>query len=164
MRLEANMRFSSRTPLILIATLLVLSCAARLSAQPTPPTSSASEHFLLDHNRVFVELTFVLPNGTQHKALAFVDSGDPTFTIPTALVKEFDPNGWKEDSQVHVLFGGRPLDTSAVKDVSASAPSFSWLHVEASLPATILEKYDVVLDYGKQTLTLAAPGSLKHAG
>lgn len=35
----------------------------------------------------------------------------------------------------------------------------SGMVVEANLPSTILDQYDVVLDYGDQALTLAPPGT-----
>jgi hypothetical protein len=139
-----------------------------LSARPV--YRAASEHFLLDHNRIFVPLTFVLPGGTQRKTLAFVDSGDPELTLTTALVQQLHADKWKKTSDIHILFGGRLLNTTAVKDFGASKylfpemSMFPGLHVEANLPATVLEKYDVALNYGKQTLTLAAPGSLQHEG
>ena len=145
----------------------LLTCFTVATRADAAPTIYANEHFLLDHNRVFVELTFVLPDGAQRKTLAFVDSGDPGFTFTTALAEEL---GVSKASDLHVLFGGRPLNVSAVRNFGAfdyfypGMYLFPGLHVEANLPATVLEQYDVVLDYGKRTLTLAAPGSLKHEG
>lgn len=137
--------------------------ARRGGASAHSMLNPGSEHFVLDHNRVFVELAFVRADGTRRKVLAFVDSGDPTFTLSVGLVKELRVDKWKS-LDGHVLFGGRPLDTSAVKAVDRANWFFPGLHVEANLPATVLEQYDVVLDYAKQTLTLAPPGSVKHEG
>lgn len=154
-------------PLVAAIAMLFLCLPICLEAQTA---ASSSEHFLLDHNHVFVELIFVLPNGTQHKVLAFPDSGDPDLTLTTGLVKELHSAKWKKASDMHVLFGGRPLDVSSVMDVDAydyfypGMYMFPGMHVEANLPATVLEKYDVVLDYVTKTLTLAPPGSLKHEG
>jgi hypothetical protein len=160
------MRFSPRILLVLIVALPHTCFAARPGTQAAP-TGGASEHFLLDHNRVFVELTFVLRDGNLRKTLAFVDTGDPGFTFTTALAEKLQTN---QVADMHVLFGGRPLNTSAVSYVGVynyfypGMYMFPGLHVEANLPATVLEKYDVVLDYGKQTLTLAPPKSLEHEG
>lgn len=117
-----------------------------------------------------MELAFVFPDGTQHKVLAFPDSGDPWLTLTTALAEELHADKWKNASDMHILFGGRPLDTSAINNVGApkyfypGMYMFPGMHVEANLPATVLEKYDVVLDYETQTLTLAPPKSVKHEG
>lgn len=154
------------SPRFLLVLILALPCtcfAARARAQ-SALASVASEHFILDHNRIFVELAFVRPDGTQHKALAFVDSGDPTFTLSIPLVKELQADKWKGSSDIHVLFGGKALNASAVDAVSGANWFFPGLHVEANLPATVLEEYDVVLDYATRTLTLAPPGSVKHDG
>jgi hypothetical protein len=160
------MRFPQRTLLVLVFALLPSCLTAGLRAQAAP-TGSASEHFLLDHNHVFVELTFVLPDGKRYKRLAFVDSGDPWFELTTALSEKQKS---KQEVFSQVLFGGRPLDLSAVRHVGAYKYFFPGMYmfpgqdVEANLPATVLEKYDVVFDYAKRTLTLAPPKSLKHEG
>jgi hypothetical protein len=132
-----------------------------LGGQPTP--GRASEHFLIDHNRVFVELEFVLADGTHRKALAFVDSGDPNFTFSASLFKELHV---EKAADLHVLFGGMPLDVSDVLFAEADDDGgmFTGMPVEANLPSTVLKQYDVSLDYGTRTLTLASPGSMKHDG
>lgn len=160
------MRFS---PGILPVLILALPCAC-FAAPPgvhAAPAGSASEHFLLDHNRIFVELTFVPPGGKPRRALAMVDSADPVFRLTTALVE--GPQT-KQIKATRVFFGGKPLDTSAVRNVDVFRGFYQGVYmvpglpVEAKLPATVLKKYDVVLDYGKRTLTLAPPKSLKHEG
>jgi hypothetical protein len=44
--------------------------------------------FVLDHNRVFLELDFVNPDGTIRKARAFVDMGDQHFAITESLAHD----------------------------------------------------------------------------
>lgn len=145
---------------LLVSVFCVLSAAA--GGQHRPVTSG-TEHFHLDHNRVFVELEFVRADGTRRRTLVFVDSGDPDFTISAPLFKDLR---LKKGDDLHMLFGGMPLKIGpAVSvDVEGSGTFFTGMDVEANLPATILDQYDVALDYGARTLTLAPPGSLKHEG
>lgn len=165
----ANIRIRGRILPVQFVALLVTCLAAPTKAQ-SAPAGTVSEHFLLDHNHIFVELTFVLPDGKPDKVLAFPDSGDPWLTLTTALAEELRADKWKSASDMHILFGGRPLNTSAINNVGApkyfypGMYMFPGMHVEANLPATVLEKYDVVLDYETQTLTLAPPQSVKHEG
>lgn len=53
----------------------------------SPPTSGTTL-FVLDGNRIYAELSFIRPDGSIHKALAFVDMGSPTTTIKESLFKE----------------------------------------------------------------------------
>ena len=49
------------------------------------PASSGTTEFVLDGNRIYARLAFVLPDGSTRKALAFVDMGSPDFAVPTLL-------------------------------------------------------------------------------
>lgn len=147
--------------IVVIPALLFSHCAAH--PEGSAKAQSASENFRIDHNRIFVELEFTRSDGAPRKALAFVDSGDPGFTFSRALFRQL--HGEKA-AQLHVLFAGIPLNVSAA--VGAGPYSyggmFTGMPVEANLPSTILEKYDVAIDYGNRTLTLARPGTMKFEG
>jgi len=41
---------------------------------------------------------------------------------------------------------------------------FATMHVDANLPATVLQRYQVVFDYPRRRLTVAEPGSLRPRG
>jgi hypothetical protein len=118
----------------------------------------------LDGNRVYAELAFVRPNGTLRRVLAFVDLGSPSTIVSEALFRELQ------------LDQKKPL-TFEVGDMSvhidpSTVTSDTWLpysigdhrSVEALLPAGVLQKYQVVIDYAGRTLTLAQPGTLKAIG
>jgi hypothetical protein len=140
---------------------LMFCFTARLQGQAN--SRSVSEHFLIDHNRIFVELEFVRPDASIRKTLAFVDSGDPNFEFTAALAREL---GLDRGNPIRVRFAG--MDLNASPKIQASTDEgktiFAGMVVEANLPSTVLDQYDVVLDYGNRTLTLAPPGSLKHEG
>ena len=98
----------------ILGTSLIFCFAARAQGQGT--SGSASEYFLIDHNRIFVELEFVRPDGTLRKALAFVDNGDPAFEFTSGLVKEL---GLEKDNPVRVRFAGMDLNVNPKIDASA---------------------------------------------
>jgi hypothetical protein len=45
---------------------------------------------VLDGNRVFAEVSFVRPDGSLHKALAFVDMGSPSTSVTESLFATLD--------------------------------------------------------------------------
>ena len=55
-----------------------------------PPSGTAP--FILDNNRIYVEMTLVRPDGSLRKTLAFVDLGSPAMILSEALFKEFEIN------------------------------------------------------------------------
>ena len=120
--------------------------------------------FVLDGNRVYALVTFIRPDGTSHEAYVFVDMGSPSPLVSEELFKELHL-GDKAPLRIQV-------GSLTVEVLPGSAESANWFphfiagnrKVEGLLPAGILKNYQVVLDYGQRTLTLAAPGTLKPEG
>jgi hypothetical protein len=54
------------------------------------PVSSGSVPFVLEDNRVYAELPFVMPNGGLRKAWTFVDIGTPDPTVSSALYRDLN--------------------------------------------------------------------------
>ena len=150
----------------------------------------ATVPFRFDDNRVFVEVTFIRPDGTERKALAFVNQGQGGLTISNALFRELDPQAGKP---LHLKFGamdiavdGASVLPEALSNFIAiglnpfSAPSTpkqaaqrpggfmadysAPLLVEAVIPPGLLQHFQAIFDYGARTMTLAAPGTLKPQG
>jgi hypothetical protein len=142
-----------------LAVLLVSAlCFAQTSAAPgTAP-------FVFDGNRVYAELSFVRPDGSLHRAPAFVDMGSPSMETAASLFKELQLDRGKP---LTFRVGDLPVTVPA-KEVTAdpSEPHAlgSGLKVEAMLPAGVMQRYQTVLDYQRQTLTLAPPGTLEPEG
>ena len=153
-----GMMFQKYLPSLFAFFALCLPCVG--SQRP----SSGTAPFIFDGNRVYAELALVRPDGTLHKVLAFVDLGSPSTILSEALFKEL-----QLDQQKPLTFevGDMPVRVNP-SDVSSDA----WLpysigdnrRVEALLPAGVLQKYQVVIDYAHRTLTLAQPGTLKPTG
>ena len=126
--------------------------------------ASGTTHFLLDGNRMYAEVAFVRPNGTLRRALVFVDLGSPSAVLSSELLKELDLGSKK----VLSLEVGKLMVTVDSGDVT-SDPWLPFLisdhrTVEGLLPAGILKKYQVVIDYAERTLTLAEPGTVAPEG
>lgn len=120
--------------------------------------------FVFDGNRMYAELGFFRPDGSTHRALAFVDMGSPEMVLRESLFKDLK------------LDEGRPLAFSAgalriempaaqvVSEPRAPSSMGSDLKVEGILPASILKNYQVVIDYRRRTLELGRPGAFKPQG
>jgi len=133
-----------------------------LHAQNSSPISTTS--FVLDGNRIYAELKFLRADGSVHRALAFVDMGGPDMTLTSAL---FDEMRVAQNSPLRFQIGEMTVEVPAAKVQRESGSPFSVgadLKVEATLPASVLERYVVVIDYQKRVLEFAAPGALKPQG
>jgi hypothetical protein len=129
--------------------------------------SSGTVPFLFDDNRMFAELTFIRPDGTLRKALAFVDLGTPAFVIDEKLLKELQIDQPKPlvfrigELAIQV----EPSTVEADSDLGSTGPNGKrTVPVEAVLSGSVLKNYQVVFDYARRTLTLALPDTLKAKG
>jgi hypothetical protein len=127
------------------------------------PAKSVTVPFVLDNNRVFVELAFALPDGTIRKTLAFVDTGNPDFDLSKSLVDALQIEHGKD---LRVRLGDLPLkiDPDVQAEGFDAKSMLPGLQVESNLPAKVLRHYTLILDYAKRTLTLAEPGTLQLDG
>jgi len=180
-------------PLCALAGCLQLPPVADMSSGVTLEPGSpalATLPFTLDDNRVFVEVSFVRPDGSAHKALAFVNQGQGGLTLSNALFRELDPRPGRD---LHMTFGamkiavdgGAALPESLSNGMSIGLNPFGGppspqesaqgpggemqafaapLPVEAVIPPGLLQHFQVVFDYGARTMTLAAPGTLGPDG
>jgi hypothetical protein len=138
----------------------VLATLGAVAAGPTSGTTS----FVFDGNRMYAELVFLRPDGSTHRALAFVDMGSPAAVVRESLFRDL-----KIDQGQRLVFtiGGLRIQVPAANVVSEPrAPSSLGveLKVEGILPASVLKDYQVVIDYRRRMLTVAPPGTLTLRG
>jgi hypothetical protein len=129
-----------------------------------PARLSGSGPFILDGNRAYPELALVRPDGTLRNVFALVDLGSASTLLSEELFKEL-----QLDQEKPLLFsvGNMPVrvDSSAVASDAGLPFSLGdnrW--VEMLLPAGVLKRFQVAIDYAHRTLTLASPGTLKLSG
>jgi hypothetical protein len=135
-----------------------------LSCLPAQSAPSGTVPFVLDGNRVYAHVQFILPNGKPRAALVFVDLGSPAVILSRALYEELDTGSTKS-----LRIG---IGELAVSVESANVTSDDWVafslgenrNVEGVLPAGVLLNYQVRFDYARQTMTIAPPATLQPAG
>jgi hypothetical protein len=162
-----------------------LQSPALAGVQPT----SVTLPFVLDDNRVFVEVRFIRPDGTERPALAYVNMGSGSFVLSNKLFAELATDR-SEPLQVRIgamqisvpahdvlpeafansIFltlwpsGRPPTAQELATHPGQMAPMAAPLPVEAVLPPGLLQHFVIVFDYGAKTLTLAAPNRGQYEG
>lgn len=126
------------------------------------PTSGTAP-LIFDGNRILVELTFRRPGGGTRKALVYVDTGRPEIAVGRQLVRDLQ---LEADKPLRMEIGGMPIAvaSNAIITTHEADSFFPGLKVEAVLPASVLLKYQVELDYPNRKMTVAQPGTLKPEG
>src|ERR1019366_6920276 len=146
------------------STLLVLVCTLILGhlssyAQGQPSAQSVSVPMSVEGNAPIVTLAFRRPDGSMRTARFLFDSGGGAIIL--------DEGQQYRAADVPTAFiGGMPLDMRTSKAFVHLGPaSFTNRDsVEGLLPGKALERYQVVLDYPRQQLSVGAPGSFPHRG
>jgi len=126
--------------------------------------SAGTTGFVLDGNRIYARLAFVRPDGSVHQALASVDMGSASMGIARSLLEELHLD---ESKRLLFRVGELSVEVPAGEVISRSGEPYSIgsdLKVEALLPAGVLQNFQVVIDYGSRTLTLARSPSHKPEG
>lgn len=152
------------------AVIFFITCSKSNIHQVTVP-------FKLDHNRMLINAEILKPDSSWRDVLLWVDTGNPEFFIseslavnlgidlPDALTKN-KINAIELSKPVKIRIGGMTLNFEGINTKVMFRPKwlFSTMHIDANLPSTVLQKYQVVFDYPQKKLTLAEPGSINHVG
>jgi hypothetical protein len=144
------------------ATALFIALLLPFSLRGAPATASGTTHFVFEGNRIYAEVVFVRPDGTPHKTLAFVDSGSPAMIVSPALYEEL------QIGRARALT--LQIGELAVHVEPAAVSKDEWLpfavgekqQVEALLPAGVMQKFQMVIDYAQRSVTLAQPSAVKN--
>jgi hypothetical protein len=140
---------------------------------------SVTVPFVLDHNRMIITGEIQKKDGSWRKVRLWVDSGNPDFFMSGALAadigtdlsgKVITGNGEARPLILSELpairIGDIPLDLNGIRSRVLFDPKwiFASIHIDATVPSTILKQFHVIIDYPAKTLTLAYPGSIKPKG
>ena len=115
-----------------IAGSLFAACCLGVAENPPP---AGTTKFILDGNRMYAELAFVRPDGSLHRALAFVDMGSASLDLREPLFAELEVARGKP---VTFRIGEMPIEVPpdlVRRDPSTPRSLGSELKVEALLPA-----------------------------
>jgi Aspartyl protease len=157
-----------------------ISLTLALAAAAQTPPQSVTVPVTLDHNRIIIDVSLPLADGSQKRVRGWVDTGNADVWMservaklmalqPMPGSKETESLGAKvRDFQApkEIVVGGMKISFAGVKSAKMVAadsigPGSS---AEINLPSTVLRNYDLVMDYVDRELTLAAPGQVKFTG
>jgi hypothetical protein len=160
------------------STFICLILAVAAAAQT--PLQSATVPVTLDHNRIIIDVSLPLADGSQKRVRGWVDTGNPDVWLservaklmalqPTPDSKETEILGAKVrnfQAPKEIVVGGMKISFAGIKEAKMVAaesigPGCS---AEITLPSTVLRNYDLIVDYVDRELTLAAPGQAKFTG
>ncbi len=148
---------------------------AAAEADTTVPTAAAAP-FVLDHNRMMVDVEFVRADGSLRAATAWVDTGTQFLTLTGPLAEDLGLKLTTEtgsDGRTTVTappprglhLAGASLDLTGIATI-VQGDSVVWpaIHAEATLPAAVFRGRRVVFDYPGLTIALPAPDAPRPEG
>ncbi len=160
----------------LLIVVVALCCTPSAFAAPR----AATVRMKVAHNRAIVTVEFVRSDGSVRPARAWVDTGNQEFLISEELARDLGMDLFRKHVADNSAVGGArvavtapklrlakmPLNSEGVSTyvITGRDPIFPGLRVDANLPATILSRYEVVLDYPARRFTMAEPGTLAPRG
>jgi hypothetical protein len=133
-------------------------------AHAQPPATVGTTSFVIDGNRIYARLSFMRPDGSRRPAYAFVDMGRPSMDIKEQLLEDLHVDA---GHGLSFDIGGMRVDVPASDVRREGGTGYSLgqgRRVEAVLPAAVLSRYDVVIDYKARRLTLATSGTIRAVG
>jgi hypothetical protein len=127
------------------------------------PARSGTTSFVLAGNRVYALLDFVNPDGSLHRAYAYVDPGRTEMSLGAAL---YDTLRAGAGATVRFRVGDFAVDVAGgrLQRGGSVTPHGTGPQVEAALPAWVLQPYMVALDYAKKTFSIGESGSIPADG
>ena len=158
--------------MICLISFILLFCSDKKIEKVTVPIK-------LDHNRMLVNAEIQKLDGSWRHVLLWVDTGNPDFFISKELAIDLgidlmnkkdslgnDLQSLSVNSPSGLKIGGKQLEFTGVNSLVMFSPRwlFTTMHVDANLPSTILEKYQIVFDYPDHKLTIADPGTIVPEG
>jgi hypothetical protein len=168
------MRFAAFLVLI-VATAAFAQNPPALAAHPEP--ESATVPLTIDHNRIVINVTLLLPDASTTRVRGWVDNGNPDLHLSRrvatllGLALTCDDQACSAPPPHEVTIGGMKISFAGVKEakiplkpVAAAAVMAPGMSAEINIPSTVLRHYDVLINFPDREFTIARPGSLKFKG
>jgi hypothetical protein len=157
---------------------LLLLCrfiGAQDKAVPAP--QSVTVPAAIDHNRIVIDASLPLPDGSTQRIHAWVDNGNPDLylsrRVATLLGLAVSCNDHECSSAPprEITVGGMTIPLADVKQariplkpVNAASVLAAGMSVEINLPSSILRHYDVLIDFPGHKFSIGAPGTIHFRG
>ena len=139
--------------------------------------SSASVPFTLDQGRIVAEVDLQLPDGSIEKVHAWVDNGNPDLCVNRRVAQLVELNlrcdgstcvgtPKSRNAALEILIGGMKISApmNEVRVPALTQAVAAGMSAEMILPSTVLQNYDVLIDFTERKFTIGVPGSLKFNG
>lgn len=163
----------------LAACLSVLLCSFVLVQKKAsvPAGPAVTVPAIIDHNRVVINVSIPLADGSTQKVRAWVDNGNPELEMSRRLATMLGLAVSCGDTEcsaappAQILVGTMPISLAGVKEakiplkpVSAAAVLAPGMNVEINLPSSMLRHYDVLVDFPDRKFSIGPPGSIHFNG
>jgi hypothetical protein len=132
---------------------------------------------IIDHNRVIIDVSLPLPDGSVQRVHAWVDNGNPDLELSRRLATVLglnvtcDEKGCLSLPPRALMIGGLTIPLNEVKEVkiplrpvSAAGVLDAGMDTEINIPSTVLRHYDVLIDSPGHKFTIGKPGLIDFQG
>ncbi|HEX3542882.1 MAG TPA: hypothetical protein VHT31_00015, partial [Candidatus Acidoferrum sp.] len=160
-----------------LAVLFSLLLSSGLAPAQSDSSKPVTVPLIVDHNRVVIEVSLPLADGSNQRVRAWVDNGNPVLYLSRraatlmGLAVACGENECTAPPPREITISGIKIPLTALKEakiplksVSASAIVAPGMNVEINIPSTILRNYDVLINYPDHEFTIGPPGSVKFRG
>ena len=167
------MRFTAALPVLIFIAALGQD---RTSPAPQPEPRSVTVPLTLSHNRVIIDVSLRLSDGTTQRVHAWVDNGTPDLYMSQRLAVggvscdaqlcSATPPAEMRVGGMTIPIGGRNSGAGIkeAKVPAGGAPIAPGLDAEINIPSAVLSGYDVLINFPDHQFTIAQPGSLEFKG
>jgi hypothetical protein len=164
-----------------LATCLLALLSALMGAQQKNAASAENKSVTvpatIDHNRVVIEVDIRLPDGSMQPVRAWVDNGNPDLELSRrvatmlGLAVTCDDKTCTAPAPPEILVGAMSIPLTAVKEVkiplkpvSASVVLTPGMNAEINIPSSVLQHYDVLIDFPGHKFSIGTPGTIHFQG
>src|SRR5436305_13646994 len=147
----------------------LLLCTA--AAQQSPAPNSITVPAIIDHNHVIIEGAVRLPDGSIQKVHVWVDNGNPDLSLSRRLATQLalavtcNDRECSSPPPTELLVGNFAVPLTTIKEakiplrpVNAAAVLAPGMNVDINLPSSVLNAYDVLVDFPDHKFSIGAPG------
>ena len=132
---------------------------------------------VIDHNRIVIDAAAPLPNGSMLHIRAWVDNGDPDLQLSRKIATQLGLTVSCNDQECSsppppaIIVGEMTIPLTGVKEaeiplkpVNAASVLAPGMNADINLPASVLRRYDVLIDFPGHKFSIGLPGSIHFLG
>jgi hypothetical protein len=119
----------------------------------------------------------VLPDGSTHRLRAWVDNGDPDLHLSRraatllGLAVSCNDHECSSPPPTEIVIGGMTIPLGGMKEakiplrpVGAASVMVAGMNAEINIPGSVLQDYDVLIDYPGRKFSVGQPGTIQFRG